>query len=188
MKTLAALLTISALAADLPQYDKSGKLEKPANYREWVYLTTGYGMTYAQENRGTPMFDNVFVEPSAYGEFLKTGKWPDKTMFALEIRTAEANGSINTGTTGRFQTAVRAVEFAVKDVKRFPNEWAYFGFRPDVTSAEPFPESAGCQACHSKNGAVEQTFVQFYPTLFGVAKAKGTLRESYLKADNPVPH
>jgi hypothetical protein len=39
--------------------------------------------------------------------------------------------------------------------------------------------SAGCNACHSKNAAVEHTFVQFYPTLLEIAKAKGTLNPSY---------
>ena len=42
--------------------------------------------------------------------------------------------------------------------------------------------TATCYACHSTNGAVENTFVQFYPTLLEVATRKGTLRESYLKS------
>jgi len=33
-----------------------------------------------------------------------------------------------------------------------------------------------CQSCHSQNGAVDNTFVQFYPTLLEVAKQKGTLK------------
>ena len=42
--------------------------------------------------------------------------------------------------------------------------------------SKPLPAAAGCFACHSKNAAVENTFVQFYPTLIPVAKAKGTLK------------
>jgi Cu/Ag efflux protein CusF len=37
------------------------------------------------------------------------------------------------------------------------------------------PPSA--DACHGKNGAVDNTFVQFYPTLIPVALEKGTFRE-----------
>ena len=50
-----------------------------------------------------PRFDNVFdFPPSAYAAFLKTGTWPDKTMFMLEIRSSESKGSINIG--GHYQT------------------------------------------------------------------------------------
>jgi hypothetical protein len=38
------------------------------------------------------------------------------------------------------------------------------------------PDTAGCQACHSANGAVDNTFVQFYPTLAPIAKSKGTFK------------
>ena len=34
----------------------------------------------------------------------------------------------------------------------------------------------GCYACHDAHAAVEHTFVQFYPTLIPVAKAKGTFK------------
>jgi hypothetical protein len=34
-------------------------------------------------------------------------------------------------------------------------------------------------SCHDKNGAVDTTFVQFYPTLIDLAKQKGTLNLIY---------
>jgi uncharacterized protein HemY len=34
-------------------------------------------------------------------------------------------------------------------------------------------------ACHSANGAVENTFTQFYPTALEVARANGTLKASF---------
>ena len=71
----------------------------------------------------------------------------------------------------------------MKDTKRFADGWAYFGFPNGTNTAAAFGAEAGCNACHSKNAAVENTFVQFYPTLFEVAKAKGTLRQSYLDAE-----
>jgi hypothetical protein len=105
---------------------------------------------------------------------MATGTWPDKAMFVLEVRSSTSKGSINNG--GHYQDQVTAVEVEVKDEKRFPNKWAFFGFGAGVATAKPFPDSAGCLACHSKNGAVDNTFVQFYPTLAPVAQAKGTFK------------
>jgi hypothetical protein len=180
MKTVAFLLLASlALAAD-PEFNKDGKLVRPKNYREWIYLSSGLGMTYSDPGTAqnpNPNFDNVFVEPSAYRQFVETGRWPDKTIFVLEIRKSVSKGSINQG--GRFQSEIAAVEASVKDVKRFDDGWGYFGFNGSAATASEFGAAAGCNACHSKNDAVEHTFVQFYPTLLEIAKAKGTLNASY---------
>jgi len=40
------------------------------------------------------------------------------------------------------------------------------------------PTSAECYSCHAQNGAVDNTFVQFYPTLIDVAKKHGTFKEN----------
>jgi Cytochrome P460 len=176
-----SLLSLSLRAqSDEPRYTSDGQLMRPDNYREWIFLSSGLGMTYsnpdtaAAANTALPRFDNVFVTPQAYQAFLKTGAWPDKTMFALEVRSSASKGSINKG--GHYQDEIVALEIEVKDQSRFPNQWAYFGFGGGAQQAKPRPASAGCQACHSTNGAVENTFVQFYPTLLPVAKAKGTLK------------
>ena len=177
---LAVALAASAqTAADGPVYAASGKLQLPSNYREWVYLSSGLGMTYgpaAQADQGHPMFDNVFVNPSSHRAFMKTGNWPDKTMFILEVRSATAKGSINNG--GHYQSGVVAVEAAVKDETRFPQKWAYFGFEHGV-EATALPATSGCNTCHTHNAAVENTFVQFYPTLLEVARNKKTLNPSF---------
>ena len=187
---LAAVLCLGtvAFAAD-PEFRKDGQLLRPKNYREWIYLSTGLGMSYNQEGSApaaAPRFDNVFVEPSAYRKFLETGQWPDKTVFALEIRQSASKGSIIQQ--GRYQSDLASVEVAVKDVKRFPDGWAYFGFNGAAATAPAFGPSAGCNACHSRNAAVEHTFVQFYPTLLGIARAKGRLRPSYLSQEPTQIH
>lgn len=165
-----------------PQYAADEKLVRPADYREWVYLTSGLGMTYgpAQSTSAGGNFDNVFVNRSSYAQFMNTGKWPDKTMFVLEIRSAEDHVSINNG--GRTQGALLAIEAEVKDEARFPGGWAYFSFgrAPNLAAtADPLPATASCYACHKANTAVEQTFVQFYPTLMDVARRMGTVRTDY---------
>ncbi len=168
---------------DGPEYTEDGKLIRPGNYREWQFVTAGLGMTYGPAAAPTgraPRFDNIFVNPSSYRAFMQTGKWPDKTMFILEIRESTSEQSINRG--GHFQTGLVAVEAAVKDEARFPNRWTYynFGFGQAIQDTiAPLPETANCYTCHSTNTAVEWTFVQFYPTLFEVAKKMGTVKASY---------
>jgi hypothetical protein len=176
---------------DGPAYSAAGELLRPADYREWVYLTSGLGMTYgpaAEESSARrPNFDNVFVNRASYRQFMASGKWPEKTMFILEIRSAEDHVSINNG--GRTQGNVIAIEAAVKDTVRFPDtSWKYFTFgtAPRLTeSAAPLPTTASCYTCHRENTAVEQTFVQFYPTLFDVARRMGTVKPTYDPAKKP---
>ena len=112
---------------------------------------------------------------------IQTGRWPDKTIFILEIRRAIGKGSINNG--GHYQGDVVTVEAAVKDEGRFPQKWAYFDFgRNDKTAA--LPATSRCNACHTQNAAVENTFVQFYPVLLDVATHKGTLNPAYVSKSN----
>src|ERR1700683_5268866 len=105
---LPPLLSLALLAQSGggPQYSKEGKLLLPPDYREWVFLTSGLGMTYAQnpQPNASPLFDNVFVNPAAYRAFLKNGTWPDKTVLVLELRNSETKLSINKD--GRVQTDV----------------------------------------------------------------------------------
>jgi hypothetical protein len=163
----------------VPQYTSDGQMKYPEHYREWVYLSTGFDMSYtANAQPDHHMFDNVFVNPEAYRAFLETGKWPDQTTFVLEVRGAESKGSINQA--GDYQSSdVMGVEVHVKDA-RFPGRWAFFGFDEGKT-AKMIPVSAKCYSCHAEHGAVDTTFVQFYPTLMPVAKSKGTLSASYEK-------
>jgi hypothetical protein len=163
-----------------PEYAADGQMKLPEHYREWVYLTTGFDMSYSpsQMNMGHHMFDNVFVNPEAYKVFIETGTWPDKTVFMLEGRRAEGKGSINQS--GNYQSSdVMGREAHVKD-SRFPGGWAFFGFGDNKT-AKMTPTSANCYSCHQDHGAVDTTFVQFYPTLLPIAKDKGTLAATYLK-------
>jgi hypothetical protein len=97
----------------------------------------------------------------------------------LEARVAGSNASINKS--GHFQTAeLMGKEVHVKDEARFSGKWAFFGF-DDANTAKQVPKEAACYSCHEQHAAVDTTFVQFYPTLLNIAKAKGTLSAGYLK-------
>jgi len=174
------LALCSVLMAQGPEFTADGKLMRP-NYREWIYLSSGLGMTYSAESKSEASFDNVFVSPAAYREFMATGRWPEKTMFVLEIRKASGHGSINIG--GHFQSDLIAIEAEVKDSAKYPDKWAFYSFgdtpeSPGAT-ARMIPNGSVCQTCHGKNAAVENTFVQFYPTLIETARKYGTLKASY---------
>ena len=177
----AALALTAQTASDGPQFSNDGQLMLPKDYRQWIFLSSGLGMTYGPApatEPANPAFDNVFVNPSAYRAFIETGRWPDKTMFVLEVRNSTGHGSINNG--GHYQGDVRAVEAEVKDEKRFPHKWNFFGFGLKDTG-NPQPADSSCNNCHSQNGAVDNTFIQFYPTLLEIAKKKGTLTAAYLQ-------
>jgi hypothetical protein len=181
-RTVLAILAACTLTAqsspDGPQFT-NGELLLPRNYREWIFLSAGLGMTYGpagQADQSNPRFDNVFVNPSSYRAFVETGRWPDKTILILEVRRSVEKGSINNG--GRYQSEIASIEATVKDEARFPQKWAYFDLGR-TEKAPPLPANSRCNACHGQNAAVENTFVQFYPTLLEIATRKGTLNSSY---------
>src|SRR5258706_6977774 len=105
-----------------PQYTAEGKLIKPANYREWTFLTSGFGMNYSTGMSMSPMFTNVFVNPESHRAFLQTGHWPDKTTWVVEIYGPATHGSINKD--GHYQDAAMGLDIEVKDSSK-PNGWQY---------------------------------------------------------------
>lgn len=168
--------------AEAPAYTAEGKLILPAEYREWVYLSSGLGMSYNPKALASPdpMFDNTFVNPEAYQGFRKTGTWPDKTVIVLEVRGSSDKGSIIQR--GHYQSGgAQGMEVHVKDTARFHGGWAFFSFDDSPAPAKQIPTTEACYACHSAHGAVDTTFVQFYPTLLPIAKQHGTLSAAYSK-------
>lgn len=167
----------SALASDVPQFTADGKLVRPADYRRWIFVSSGFGMSYTQRPDDMQMFTNVFVKPAAYDYYLANGQWPDKTMFVLEIYGSTSQGSINKH--GSYQKDLAGLDVEVKDQARFPDKWAYFNFEGDQNAASSIaPSQNACWKCHEQNAAVEHSFVQFYPELLKVAKAKNTIKPS----------
>ena len=161
--------------SDKPQFDAKGQLLRPDTYREWMFLSAGYGMNYSPEPGSHEMFTNVFVPGWAYQAFMTSGKWPEQTMFVIDERDAQSKGSINK--TGHFQTDLMGLAVEVKESNRFPEKWAYFAFDADNKTSEAMPKGNGCWSCHEAHAAVEHTFVQFYPTLKPVAKKFGVYDE-----------
>jgi hypothetical protein len=180
-------------ASDVPAVDEVGpqyaggttNLMRPANYREWVFLSSSLGLTYqpaagAPASPAAPQFQNVFVNRSSYRGFMQTGKWPDRTIFVLEFRQSAAAASVNKD--GRFQSGLAGIEAEVKDA-RFPDGWAFYAFDqtapPNGVAPLGGDRVARCIECHTQHTAVERTFVQFYPTLLEAARRFGTVKPNY---------
>src|SRR5215472_11014430 len=176
---LSSTVSSQEQASAVPTYTSDGDLKLPERYREWVYLSTGFDMSYRPAMQmGHHMFDNVFVDPESYRVFLKTATWPDKTMLVLEVRGARGRGSINRS--GNYQDGeIMSLEVHLKNATRFPDRWAFFAF-DSTPLGKLVPRTAECYSCHAAHGAVDTTFVQFYPTLLPLATSKGTLTRSYV--------
>jgi hypothetical protein len=166
-------VTLMAAAIGAVQYTRDAKMVLP-DYRQWVFLSSGLSMSYdpGPGSAANPKFENVFVNPEAYRAFLKNGAWPDQTVLILEIRDSGSKVSINKD--GRVQTDLVGISAHVKDASH--GGWAFYAFDKNAQTANLLPANADCYSCHKQSGAVDTTFVQFYPTLIEIAKAKGTFK------------
>jgi len=185
---IASTARAQSASGDGPRYRNGNELVRPDDYREWMFLSSGLGMTYEAESvqeagsGARPMrFQNVFVNRSAYAGFKETGEWPNGSVFILEIRQAVSEASINVA--GSFQSDLLVLEAEVKD-SRFEDGWAFYNFgsagsMPDAVAPLPPEAAASCVQCHTEHTAVERTFVQFYPTLLEIAREKGTLKSGF---------
>jgi len=179
---IAAMADGGEAAKGLPAYTADGKLKPPTGFYNWAFLTSDLGMSYNEDGSSSdqPPFSNVFVNPAAFSGFLKTGTWPEHTQFVKEFRDSATQGSINKH--GFFQRGARtSILVHVKDSRRFKGGWAFFLF--DGQSPQPatqLPHDAACYSCHEAHGAVDTTFVQFYPEILPIAIQHATLSKGYL--------
>ena len=179
-------LLLGAAAAPVPpkteaKYESTGRMLFPADYRKWVFLSSGLNMSYSAKTAksGHDMFGNTFVPAVDYEDFEKTGVWPDGTVIMLENRGGASHGSINKD--GKFQTTdYMGAEAHVKDNARFKGGWGFFAFDAADGPARQIPYTETCYSCHEKHAAVDTTFVQFYPTLLPIATRLKTLSKAYV--------
>ena len=179
---LIGALPVRSQPAATPSAAPVAPLDFPEHYRDWVFLSSGFDMSYnpSAQMAGMHMFNNVFVNPEAYQAFKATGTWPEGTTLVLEVRGAQQHGSINKA--GSYQgTDIMGFEVHRKDSAHIPGGWGFFAFDDGHKPASMIPTAASCYQCHRDNGAVDNTFVQFYPTLLPIARDKDTLTASYKK-------
>ncbi|HEY8256799.1 MAG TPA: cytochrome P460 family protein [Gemmatimonadales bacterium] len=160
----------------VPRY-VGDSLVRPAGFERWVLAGASIGLGYSEPSgadaaRGNVvggMFHNVYIEPTAYEHYVRTGKFREKTMLAMTLY--EPGQKVHPSKQGFFEGNFIAVEVALKDSERYAGSWAYFNFGKGApgSRALAMPQRAGCQACHAKNAADDNVFVQFYPTLRAVS-------------------
>jgi len=162
-------------------FASDGQVNIPTNWRNWIFI--GTPLTPNALNNGKapfPEFHNVYIEPSAYAHWQKTGKFANGTQIAKElvlVRQKDKDEMNDNGSTGEvsgvgyFQGEFQGLELTIKDTKRYPNEpggWAYFSFGhkapPYAQTAKLFPTES-CNACHQASAANDFVFTQFYPVL-----------------------
>jgi Cytochrome P460 len=151
-------------ARDAPRF-RGEQLVRPEGYDRWPIVGASIGLSYAERTEGTGpgAFHRVYMNPSAYETFKRTRTFPEGTTFVLEIRNALQKVSI--ARDGFFEGPRTALEASVKDSKRFPSGWAYFGFANGALASASANAAARCHSCHVKHGQVDSVFVQFYANL-----------------------
>src|SRR5437870_148218 len=81
-----------------PQYNEKGELKLPGDYRDWVFEGSNIGLEYRKDVRETTEqdkkprpekgigdFHNVYINAEAYEQYLRTGKFSEKTMLAMDV-------------------------------------------------------------------------------------------------------
>jgi len=182
---LVAVLGSAALGQDgtinRASFNVDGSVDIPLDWRQWVFV--GAPLTPNALNGGQapfPEYHNVYIEPSAFEHWKRTGEWADGTQLVKElvlIREAADcvkadNGScLQSSGRGYFQGEFAGLELKVRDSERFaeePGNWAYFSFghqsEPYEQTATAFPTET-CNSCHAANADTDWVFTQYYPVL-----------------------
>ena len=176
MKVLILNLIIGSLFASTAfagaaKFTKKNELIRPEGYRQWVYV--GTPITPNDMNGGKaafPDFHNVYMEPSDFKHFSKTGKFREGTILVKELVGVGTKASVSGK--GYFMGEFTSLEATVKSKKRFPkepNNWAYFSFggrggKKRSKTAKAFPTNK-CATCHQAAAATDMVFTQHYPVL-----------------------
>lgn len=143
-----------------------GKLMRPADLEQWVFLGTSLGMGYNQPQAnasGPGQFQVVLMEPRAYRFFLENGRYAPGSMFLLSFYNAEQKRSINKA--GFVQSNLANYEIHLVDPKVAQDGRTFYVFGPKDTQGNALPKGNDCVRCHVGHGAFDGTFAQFYPTI-----------------------
>jgi hypothetical protein len=158
-------------------FTPDGKMKLPTGYRRWVFV--GAPLTPNALNDGKanfPEFHHVYVEARNLDAYLKTGTFPEGTVFVKEL-TRVLNPTFPDGSReepsgrGYFNGEYNGIDVTVKDSKKFAksNGWGFFTFGHHP---EPYEQTAAespitvCAFCHQANVAkTDMTWIQFYPIL-----------------------
>jgi len=152
---------------DLAHLTADGKLQKPADLANWIFLGASLGMGYnpGSFNAAHPgQFQVAMMEPNAYRYFMENGQYAPGSMFLLSFYNSDTQPrSINQN--GFTQADLTNFEIHVIDPVRGENGHAFYLFGASAQEGNPVPPGNACVRCHVAHGAFSGTFAQFYPTI-----------------------
>jgi len=151
--------------------DENGDLIRPTDYRSWVYV--GTPLTPNDMNNGKaafPEFHNVYIDPTSYKEYKKTGKWREGTILMKELVSVGGKAAVSGN--GYFMGDFIGLEATIKSKEHFPDEpgnWAYYSFTNPTegtlaATGKAFKTNQ-CNACHNSSAGDDFVFTQHYPVL-----------------------
>lgn len=171
------------------KFDKMGNLVRPEGYRKWVYIGTPLTPNDMNPPEAPfPEFHNVYIHPTDFAHWEKTGKFRDGTIIVKELVTVGSKKA--TSGNGYFMGDFAGLETTIKDSKRFkdePGNWAYFSFGhslPYAMTAKAFPKDA-CNSCHQAAAADDFVFTQYYPVLRAAKGGDGIMKSGAQGAITP---
>jgi hypothetical protein len=151
---------------EIARLTTDGKLQKPADLVNWIFLGTSLGMGYnpGSFNAARPgQFQVVLMEPNAFKRFVETGSYAPGSMFVLAFYDADVQPrSINQN--GFTQADLTNYEIHLIDPKSKDGHTFYM-FDADSKEGRALPPGNTCVSCHVDHGAFQGTFAQFYPTI-----------------------
>ncbi|MBX3606668.1 MAG: cytochrome P460 family protein [Piscinibacter sp.] len=160
-----------------PQWTAAGELVLPKNFHEWIFLgspLTPNGLNGGKA--GFPEYHNVYVHPTHWAAYRKTGEWPEGTILLKELQlsrpgTHPDGSSVEASGRGYFPGALNGIDISVRDSQRFKdsNGWGFFNFghhAPPYAATAAAQASENCAGCHAAN-ADRMVFAKFYAPLLG---------------------
>jgi hypothetical protein len=178
MKAFVSLIALFVTAAaaeppapakpiDVARFTAAGKLLKPADLSDWVFLGTSLGMGYnpGSFNAARPgQFQVVLMEPNAYRYFVKNRSYAPGSMLLLSFYDADTQPrSINQN--GYTQADLTNFEIHLIDPAKGADGRGFYVFGADATEGNLLPPGNACVRCHNQHGAFQGTFAQFYPAI-----------------------
>jgi hypothetical protein len=158
------------------RFDADGATAIPEGFREWPFL--GAPLTPDALNGGAagfPEYHHVYLEPSAFEHYKRTGEFPEGATIVKELvllKEAEYDDGSRDEPSGRgyFADRFAGIDMMVKDSERFAETggWGFFNFGhheppyADEAAAAPNEE---CAFCHTANATYDMVFTTFYPIL-----------------------
>jgi hypothetical protein len=157
-------------AAELARFTSDGSLREPPNWETWVMVGASTGLSYAapgaapRAGAAPGLFHNVYLQPWAYREFIRTGVFPEGAMFVLSF--FEASQKATPARAGFYEgDRVPGIEIHLKQKGSDKSGWAFYGFNDTASVGSKLPPSASCYSCHATEAAHDNVFTQFYPSI-----------------------